>query len=226
MSFVQSHTDPAARAKAVIVVGGVHALLGFALVVGLTYTGVINSDEYDPIIEFTDPPETVPTDPVEQTDPVENYIPPTAPVDPLDLNDKVTDTVVPPDNAPIDRPIELIPTPLPTPTYAPDPPRPTASFAPVAASPRNGPAGWITNVDYPSGPLRRGAEGTAGYRLIIGSDGRVNDCQITASTGFAALDQATCRFLERRARFDPAKDQSGRTVVGSYAGRVTWEIPE
>lgn len=226
MSFVQSHADPAARAKAIIVVGGVHALLGVTLVVGLTYTGIIKTDVYTPPFVLTDPPVPTSIDPVEQTDPVENYIPTTAPNDPLDLNTNVSDTVVTPENAPVDRPTDLIPNPLPTPTYAPDPPRPTASFAPVSASPRNGPAGWITNADYPSAPLRRQEEGTAAYRLVIGSDGRVDECQITASTGSRALDTATCRFLERRARFDPARDQSGRNVVGTYSGQVTWQIPD
>ena len=227
MSFVQSHADPAARAKAIIVVGGVHALLGAGLVLGLTFTGIIQPDDDFTTIIFRDPPPT-PVDPVppEQAQPTATYYPPVAPKPPLDLRDNASTEVRPLDDAPVDRGTTLFPTPLPTPTYAPLPPAPTPSFSPVSARPSNGPAGWITNADYPSAPLRRSEEGTAGYRLVIGSDGRVDDCQITASTGSRALDTATCRFLERRARFDPAKDQSGRNVVGTYTGQVTWDIPE
>ena len=61
---------------------------------------------------------------------------------------------------------------------------------------------------------------------MIGSNGRVNACEITASSGHAALDEATCKFVTRRARFEPATDSNGAKVVGSYSSKVTWRIPE
>ena len=97
---------------------------------------------------------------------------------------------------------------------------------PSAASPRNGPAGWITSNDYARSDLVREREGTAGYRLVIGSNGRVDACEITRSSGHASLDSNTCRLIESRARFEPAKNNRGETTVGTYTGTVTWQIPE
>ncbi|ANC50469.1 hypothetical protein CP97_14783 [Aurantiacibacter atlanticus] len=54
----------------------------------------------------------------------------------------------------------------------------------------------------------------------------MNACEIIGSTGHASLDNATCRLIERRARFDPATSTSGETVVGTYTGTVTWQIPD
>ena len=227
MSFVQSHADPAARAKAIIVVGGVHAVLGITLVVGLTYTGVIKHDVYDPTVLFPVEKPTTPPPPPEQTTPDIIYIPPTAPTSTVDLTNDISDTVRPVKDWPAIPPIvDAFPNPLPTPTYAPNPPRATPTTSPVSARPRNGPTGWITNDDYPRAGITRELEGVAGYRLVIGSDGRVDECQITGSTGHTVLDRATCQLIERRARFEPATDQTGRTVVGTYDGQVTWDIPD
>jgi protein TonB len=85
---------------------------------------------------------------------------------------------------------------------------------------------WITTDDYSRSDLTRNREGTARYRLVIGSDGRVDACEITSSTGHTSLDTATCRLIERRARFDPATNSQGNRVVGTYSGSVTWQIPE
>ena len=81
MSFVQSHADPAARAKAIIIVTGVHAVLGVALVVGLTYTGVIGEKENLPSRLFpTAPPPETPAPPPEAAQPATPQTPQYAPV--------------------------------------------------------------------------------------------------------------------------------------------------
>lgn len=105
-------------------------------------------------------------------------------------------------------------------------PRPTASFDPVAASPRGNPGGWITNDDYRPSWINRGFEGTARFTLSIDASGRVTDCAITGSTGHAQLDAATCELLAKRARFEPARGASGEKVAGRYSSSVRWTIPE
>ena len=61
---------------------------------------------------------------------------------------------------------------------------------------------------------RAGAQGTAGFRLVIGADGAVTGCTITRSSGDAALDAATCAILLGRARYEPARDAAGRAMPG------------
>jgi protein TonB len=54
----------------------------------------------------------------------------------------------------------------------------------------------------------------------------VTDCAVTASSGFAGLDKATCDTVKRRARFEPATDQTGARTTGSFSGSVSWQIPK
>ena len=53
MSYLDTHADPAARTRAIIAVGAVHALIGAGLVAGLTVTGLVNVD--DPPFVVIDP---------------------------------------------------------------------------------------------------------------------------------------------------------------------------
>lgn len=110
----------------------------------------------------------------------------------------------------------------------PPTPQPTASpsFTPRSASARNAPGGWATTSDYPTRDLRDGNQGRVGFSLTIGRDGRAESCVVTRSSGFAGLDDATCRLVMRRARFNPATDETGAVVTGGYSGTIRWEIPE
>ena len=56
--------------------------------------------------------------------------------------------------------------------------------------------------------------------------GKVTGCSITRSTGHGALDAATCELVSKRARFDAARDGTGKPVAGNFTGSITWNIPE
>lgn len=114
--------------------------------------------------------------------------------------------------APPAPPILTIPSP-PPPTYARPP------------SPRGNPGYWVTSNDYPSEALREEISGITGFRLAVGIDGRVSQCEIIASSGSALLDAATCALITRRARFNPARDGDGQPATGFYSNRIRWVIP-
>ncbi|MEP3420371.1 MAG: energy transducer TonB [Erythrobacter sp.] len=97
---------------------------------------------------------------------------------------------------------------------------------PIAASPRGNASGWITNDDYRTSWINRDYSGVAAFSLSIDARGRVTNCSITNSTGHDVLDRATCRLLQRRARFNPALDSAGEPVAGTFASSVNWQIPE
>jgi len=80
--------------------------------------------------------------------------------------------------------------------------------------------------DYPQSAIRNEEQGTTAVRLTIGTDGRVADCTVTASSGSTALDNATCNIIRRRARYTPAQDQAGNPVAGSDSTRIRWELPD
>ena len=93
------------------------------------------------------------------------------------------------------------------------------------ARPKNNPGSWVLTNDYPVVALRNEEEGLVDFRLTIGADGRVSGCDVTRSSGSAALDEATCSIISVRAVFEPARDVNGKATTGSYANRVRWIIP-
>lgn len=67
-------------------------------------------------------------------------------------------------------------------------------------------------------------EGTVRFELKVSALGRVDGCKIVESRGHRILDQQTCRLLERRARFTPAKGPNGNPVESTYMSAVNWVI--
>lgn len=208
------------RVTALIIVALIHVFVGYALVTGLAYEAaqkVIQKVTTVDIKEEVKKEEPPPPPPKK----VEAPPPPVAP--PVKINVQTrppeiqTVQVAPPPPPQI-----VLAPPPPAPPPAPPPPR----FTPTAASPRGNPGNWATTNDYPSRALREEREGTTGFRVSVGPDGRVTDCQVTSSSGHSDLDQATCSNVTRRARFNPAKDGEGHPTSGSFSSRVRWVIPK
>ena len=91
--------------------------------------------------------------------------------------------------------------------------------------PKGSPGNWLHDGDYPISERAKGVSGTTGFRLLIGKDGSVADCHVENSSGSAALDETTCALLKTRASFQPARDERGRAIEGTYNGRITWRLP-
>jgi protein TonB len=107
---------------------------------------------------------------------------------------------------------------------APAPPPPAKKLEPARAKANL--ASYVSDSDYPAAAVRAEEQGTAGFRLSVGPDGRVTDCTIIGSSGSSALDSATCRIMEKRARFTPARDSDGRVASDSVASAIRWVLPE
>jgi TonB family protein len=103
---------------------------------------------------------------------------------------------------------------------------PQASAAAQPARPMANPPSLFVEADYPPEAMEKKAQGRTGYRLEIsaGPSAKVTRCQITSSSGNAALDAATCRVLISRSRFQGASDAAGRPIAGEFAGRIDWVI--
>ncbi|WAT18798.1 TonB family protein [Aurantiacibacter sp. MUD11] len=222
MSYANATVSPAARVRAVAGVIAIHAAIGAGVVAGLTITGVIETKDREFIAEFypDPPPPPPPVEDVVEPAPVP-YTPPQAPRPPIEIE---RDSPVQVETVRDDVPDVVIRIPTP-PIEVPDTGPTLPAYSPVGPIPRNGPTGWITNADYPRRGITRELEGSATYRLVIGSNGRVSECEITRSSGHGVLDDATCNLIQRRARFDAAKNNRGENVVGTYSGNVTWQLP-
>lgn len=200
------------RLIALVVVAVLHILLVYGLVTGLAYEGAKNIIKRVTTVDIEE--EVKKEEPPPPPKKVDVIPPPVAP--PVKINVAVAppriETVA---VAPPPAPIVLAPPPA-----APPPKGPSS-----AAQPKGNPGSWATPNDYPSRALREERTGTTGFRVTVGTDGRVVDCQVTSSSGHADLDQATCQNVARRARFRPAM-QDGQPVQGTYSNRVRWVIPE
>jgi protein TonB len=95
-----------------------------------------------------------------------------------------------------------------------------------AAGAKGDPRQWITNDDYPSRAIRDEAQGTVSISWDINTQGRVENCRVTSSSGNADLDEAACSLITRRGRYSPALDQDGNPMRSSQSRRVSWVLPK
>ena len=228
MNYVAQSRTP--NAGALIGSLAIPAGVGALLITSLAVTYVLPVPDENPE-GFTVKPTPIdpPPEKVEPELPIEKTIPQpkapdfTAPTPPITLTAGPQLTFEPCE--PVD--IGLIPTPSGIgEEIAPPGPAPSPLPDPLAATPKGDTGRWITTSDYRTSWINRGFAGTASFTLEIDARGRVSGCTITGSTGHAVLDGATCRLLERRARFNPARDSAGDPVSGSYSSAATWQIPE
>ena len=201
------------RITALIIVALIHVFVGYALVTGLAYSAVQQVIKKVTTVDIKKEEEKKPPPP---PPPPKNAPPPPIVAPPPPINIAPAPPVIQTVSAP--PPIVLAP-PAPV---APPPPR----FSPNGAAPKGNPATGVTTEDYPGRALRENRSGTTGFRLSVGPDGRVTGCEVTSSSGSEDLDQATCTYASRRARFAPATDGEGQPTSGSFASRVKWVIPK
>lgn len=224
MSYVDGNSGTGRKALTGGTVALIQAGLALALVNGFAVT-FLKPAPPEHLADHFFPTRPLPPEPAKQPK-----------VDPKQqLEKKAVDNPIPPTRTPQDSKIDLVPQPtgpvtgtdetgsdlFPT-SKTIDPP---ARFTPSAARARNDMAGWVTTDDYPTADARAGHTGTVRFRLAIDAGGRVTDCTITQSSGYPGLDAATCRNVNKRARFDPATDAAGERIAGNYAGTIRWVIP-
>ena len=83
-------------------------------------------------------------------------------------------------------------------------------------------SGRIVDRDYPRSAYREQVGGVVQVRITVGTDGRVARCAVMRSSGNAELDDTTCRLIERRFRYEPARDRAGRAVVSDLGWVQRW----
>lgn len=82
--------------------------------------------------------------------------------------------------------------------------------------------GAILDRDYPRAARRARAEGSVTARFTVGTDGRARGCAVTGSSGNAELDATTCRLIEARFRYRPARGADGQPVAEVRGWRQDW----
>ena len=82
--------------------------------------------------------------------------------------------------------------------------------------------GEIRDRDYPGAARRARAQGVVTASYTVATNGRAQDCRIERSSGNAELDATTCRLIEQRFRFRPARDAAGRPVAERRGWQQRW----
>ena len=85
-------------------------------------------------------------------------------------------------------------------------------------------SGRIKGSDIPDSILDIGFRGVVGVRYRVETDGRVTNCTVARSSGNMLMDQATCRAIEKRFRYDPWRNISGRPVRSTVLRDQQWDI--
>lgn len=205
------------RVTAFVIVALIHVAVGYALVTGLAYEGVRQVLKKVTTVDIKkDEPKKEPPPPPKKVAAPPPIVAPPPKINVSVAPPPVQTVVTPPPVAPV------VPVLAPPAPVAPPPPR----IQPKGAVPKGNPGSWATTNDYPTRALREEREGTTGFRVTVGPDGRVTSCEITSSSGSDDLDAATCSNVTRRARFSPATDGEGQPTTGSYSNRVRWVIPK
>lgn len=82
--------------------------------------------------------------------------------------------------------------------------------------------GRLRDSDFPRAAAEAGAGGAVEIRFVVGTDGRVSDCEIERTSGNRELDDTTCRLVTQRYRFAPSRDVRGRPVPAIIIENHEW----
>jgi TonB family protein len=86
-------------------------------------------------------------------------------------------------------------------------------------------ASWFPQNVYPAEAKRAYQQGKVAVKLSLDKNGKPTSCAVVLSSGFEALDSRTCELALANARFNPARDASGKAVASTYTSRnVVWRL--
>lgn len=83
---------------------------------------------------------------------------------------------------------------------------------------------WFNPKDYPPAMIRGGYQGIVNFRLIVDEKGAPTSCNIQESTRPKEFDDAVCKAVMRRARFEPALDAQGKPVPSYWRQTVRFVL--
>lgn len=87
-------------------------------------------------------------------------------------------------------------------------------------------SGSIETYDYPQESLAKREEGIVQITYIVGTDGRISNCDISRSSGYPALDKRSCELMVERYVYEPATDASGQKIPTQSVTYISWKLPE
>lgn len=200
------------RMVALGLVGILHVGLGYAFVTGLALKAVkaiVNPLESVNIKDEAPPPDEPPPPP-----PKDIEIPPYVPPPEVSVMSEAAPTITVQQSQPQPEPPRFTP---------PAPPAPPAALAPPTPATPRGRGNSISEDDYPDASRRAEEQGVTRVSYTIDPTGKVVACSVTQSSGSPRLDEATCKIIIRRFRFNPAT-RDGQPVSDTKTQPVRWQL--
>ena len=218
---------------------GLHALLFWAVHVGLTRDVVQKMPIVVQALLLTETPRETPPPPAAAPPPPPPPVAKPAPAQPLQPAQPVQPAPA------IELPVVSTPTPSNSGLTAPAPSAPQSTAAPAAAPATTAPAAAAAapvratapaptrtaagvNVnqcekpEYPSASRRLEEEGTVALRFLVGVDGKVIQSEVEKSSGFKRLDEAARAGLSK-CQFRPAL-VDGKPEQAWASMKYTWRL--
>ena len=179
---------------ALIMAVAIVALIGLAMVLGLTISKLKEEIERVTTVDIDEPEPEEPDEPPPPEEPRETAPPPpVAPPAPINIAPAPPPIQTQPTIPPPAPPALRIPPPAPVAPPAP-PPAPDMSRGVQTRNERR----WAGQIqeNYPSRALREEVEGTVGVRVTVTPDGRATGCSVTEWSGASVLDEGACGGME------------------------------
>lgn len=93
-----------------------------------------------------------------------------------------------------------------------------------AARPSNSLGRLFSPSLFPTQAINAGNTGTVGISMLVDEAGRVRDCMVEETSGFATLDTMSCFVIVSRAKFTPAVGPDGKPAKSAYFQRIDWRM--
>jgi protein TonB len=199
------------RMIALGIVALLHILLGYAFITGLALKAVkaiVQPLETVNVKEEAPPPDEPPPPP-----PKDIEIPPFVPPPEVSVVQEAAPTITVQQTVQQTAPV-VISQPKAEPVVQTGPSNP--------ATPK-GRGNVISEDDYPDASRRAEEQGVTRVSYTIDETGKVTSCNVTQSSGSARLDEATCKIIMRRFRFNPAM-RDGKPVPDTKSQPVRWQL--
>ena len=220
MSYAQRRDLSGNRTVSIVMTVAVVGSLMYAIVSGLAYNVIKKQAEKLKVIDVEQQPPPPQEPPPPPKDMPKVPPPPVTPPPLVQMNTPPPPTITTVTAPPVPPVIPPVVT-APPPPAPPPPPRKVQSAQSAKGDLRT----LFSADDYPPSAVSAGAEGTAQASITIGTDGRVQSCNIIRSSGNSALDSATCNIIRRRAKFVPAKDSNGNATTDTITTPpITWRL--
>jgi TonB family protein len=93
-----------------------------------------------------------------------------------------------------------------------------------AAQPAQPLGSLFTAKSYPAQAIHEDNTGIVEIRMLIDEAGKVRDCMIEKTSGYATLDTMSCYVITTKGKFTAAVGADGKPAKSALFQRITWRI--